>query len=74
MLPAGEKEFDGQPEQLADPMTALYWLILHCEHVPPSAPVYPALHRHEVFVVLPAAETEFDAQTEQLAGPKPDLY
>ena len=41
MLPAGEIEFDVQFKQLTGPITALYWLILHCEHLPPLSPVYP---------------------------------
>jgi len=74
MLPVAAAEFDGQSEQVPGPKTALYWLILHCEHGPPLAPVYPALHRQAVSVVLPAAETEFDGQPEQVAGPNPSLY
>jgi len=74
MLPAGETEFDGQSEQSAGPNSSLYWLILHCEHINPFCPVYPALHSQAVFVVLPAEEVEFDGQAEQEAGPKPDLY
>jgi len=62
MLPAGDEEFDGQSEQVAGPNPALYWLIIHCEHVPPFAPVYPELHSQAVFVMLPAGEEEFDGQ------------
>ena len=40
----------------------------------PFDPVYPALHSHEVWVMLPAGETEFDGQAEQFAGPTPALY
>jgi len=74
MLPAADTEFDGQLEQLPGPKPSLYWLMMHCEHAPPFAPVYPALHLHEVSVVLPAGDTEFDGQFEQLTGPKPSLY
>ena len=73
MLPGRETEFDRQSEQLEGPKPALYWLILHGEHMLPFAPVYPALHSHAVFVILPATEEEFDGQSEQ-EGPKPVLY
>jgi len=74
MLPAREEEFDGQSEQIAGPKPALYWFLLHCEHVEPFCPVYPALHKHDNFVMLPAGEEECDGQSEQVAGPKPALY
>jgi len=60
MLPAGETEFGGQAEQFKSA---------------PFAPVYPALHAHEVkLAILPAGEAEFDGQARQLAGPTPALY
>ena len=74
MLPAREEESDGQSEQLPGPKPALYWFILHCEHMPPFSPLYPALHSHAVFVMLPAGEEEFDIQFKQVPGPKPSLY
>jgi len=57
MLPAGEKVFSGQSVQAAGPSSALYWLILHCEHGPPFSPVYPALHSQAVIVMLPATHS-----------------
>jgi len=45
----------------------------HWEHVPPFAPVNPALHWHAVFIILPAKETEFAGQFVQVADPSPDL-
>ena len=41
-----------------DPATDLYFPAAQTSHV--LTPVYPALHRHAVLVVLPAVETEFD--------------
>jgi len=70
MLPAGETEFDGQSEQLAGPNPTLYWLIPHCVHAAPFAPVCPALQAQ----VLPSGDEEFDGQSEQVAGPNPALY
>jgi len=61
-------------EHATGPKPALYWLLPHCEHAAPFAPVYPALHSQAVLVVLTAAETEFEGQSEQSAGPKPTLY
>jgi len=58
MLPAVVVEFDGQSEQVAEPNPTLYVPLPHCKHCPPFTPVYPALHSHEVFVMLPAAEIE----------------
>jgi len=36
--------------------------------------VYPALHRHAVFMLLAATDTEFDGHDSQNVGPDPALY
>ena len=69
MLPAAETVVDGQSEQLAGPKTSLYWLILHAVQMLPSAPVNPALHWQEAFVMLPAGEVELLLHTTQAEGP-----
>jgi len=74
MLPAGEEEFDKQSEQIAGPNPALYWFIMQTEHVSPFAPVYPALHSQEVFIMLATGDEESDGQSEQVAGPRMGLY
>ena len=74
MLPSGEYESAKQSTQAPGPDPALYVPPVHCEHVPPFPPVYPALHSQAVFVILPAGEAEFDRQSEQVAGPNPSLY
>jgi hypothetical protein len=73
MLAAAETEFDGQDAQRAGPNSDLYVSTKHSEHLSPSAPVYPALHRHEVFTMLAAVEVEFDGQAMQMADPNPAL-
>ena len=52
--PAGADEPRPQSVHAADPDPALYLPIAQAAHTPPSGPVYPALHRHAVMVVLPA--------------------
>ena len=74
VLPAAETELARQDVQRAGPSPALYVPAKHCEHVAPSAPVYPALHSHAVLMMLPAAETEFAGQPTQPEFPVPDLY
>jgi len=72
MLPGGDREFDSQSEQIAEPNPALYWLILHCEHKFPFPPVYPALHSHAVLMMLAGREIEEEGQFVQV-GPNPAL-
>ena len=67
ILPAVENELARQDVQRADPRLALYVPAKHCKHVPPSAPVYPALQIHAVMAVLPAGEFEFAGQLTQAA-------
>jgi len=72
VLPAREEAFESHQEQLAGPKTSLYWLILHAVQMLASAPVNPALHWQEAFVMLPATEVESVGQCVQL-GPNPGL-
>jgi hypothetical protein len=65
VLPAGELESAGQPRQPEEPVSALYVPSKHCEHVAPSAPVYPALHWQAVSAVLCTGEFEFAGQVVQ---------
>ena len=59
VLPAGEKEFAGQPRQIEEPLSCVYVPPKHVVHVPPSGPLDPALHRHAARAVLPVGEPEF---------------
>jgi len=63
VLPAGESEFAGQSTQIEEPVAALYVPPKHGVHVPPSAPLDPALHTQAVTAVLPAGESEFVRQS-----------
>ena len=74
VLPAGEKEFAGQPTQPEEPVPPLYVPPKHCVHVPPSGPVDPALQMQAATAVLPAGESEFVGQPRQGEGPVADLY
>ncbi len=49
----------------AEPMESLYSCrtASHAVHVPPFAPVYPALHWHLIFSLLPLAEIEFEGHS-----------
>jgi len=46
--------------QLCDPVAGLYVPAAQMVHVPPSGPVYPALHTHWEMEVLPAGECELE--------------
>ena len=48
----------GQLVQLSAPLALLYVPDSHARHVPPSGPVYPALHVQAAAAVLPAGEDE----------------
>lgn len=55
-----------QSEQAAEPLTALYLPATHPEHVPPFAPVYPALQAHAATSELELGAFEFEAQAKQV--------
>jgi len=72
VLPAGEKEFAGQPRQIVEPVAAVYVPPKHIVHVPPLGPLNPALQTQEVRAVLPADESEFAGQSRQIEAPVSD--
>jgi hypothetical protein len=53
-----------QNVQARAPAVSLYLPAPHAVHVPPSGPVYPALHRHQL-VATPAGDTAFARQASQ---------
>jgi acid stress-induced BolA-like protein IbaG/YrbA len=67
-------EFSLQAVQAAEPLSVLYVPAAHAEHRSPYAPVYPALHRQLVWLVLPMAELEIEGQLEHWALPVVALY
>lgn len=52
-------ELAGQSVQAAEPMPSLYLPAAHSEHITPSSPVYPSLHRQLFWRVLPLGDCEF---------------
>jgi hypothetical protein len=63
-----------QSVHAAEPSNSLYFPAAHAEHVPPSAPVYPALHRQLLESPLPRTEIECSGQVLQGAEPELGLY
>ena len=51
-----------QSKQAVDPLTSLYLPATHAVHVPPFAPVYPALHEHAVMTELELGAFAFRGQ------------
>ena len=64
MLALGEIELVGQLEHTAGPVPVLYCPGVHAVHVPPLAPVKPALHVQAAIAVLPLGEIELVGQLE----------
>jgi len=58
-LPSGESVLIGHLLQLSGPDVSLYVPAIHLEHVPPLAPVKPALHSQEDKESLPSGAAEF---------------
>jgi hypothetical protein len=57
-----------------EPIESLYVPATHAEHASPSAPVYPALHRHLVNSILPTKEIEFTGHPMHSPEPECSLY
>ena len=52
----------GHSEQASDPFVALYLPASHAAQVPPSGPVYPALHLQSVTLSEDGREFDSDGQ------------
>ena len=65
VFPARDVLLKGQFVQSADPISVLYVPTEHCIQVPPSGPVYPALHWQSVRALLPVGECELERQEVQ---------
>jgi hypothetical protein len=63
-----------QSVHLIEPIASLYVPATHAEHASPSAPVYPALHRHLVNRLLPTKEIEFTGHPLHPPEPERSLY
>jgi hypothetical protein len=74
VLPLPELEVEGQLEQVAFPVVALYFAATHTMHVPPSGPVDPASHRQLVFRKLALGDCEFAGHSVQIIEPGVVLY
>jgi hypothetical protein len=74
MEPLGDCEFNGQPVQLAEPVTVLYVFASQIVQLPASGPVYPSLQLQFVDAVEPLGDCEFSGQAWQLAEPVTLLY
>jgi hypothetical protein len=68
-LPAGEVLDTGHTVHGIDPATFLYFPASHAVHVPPLAPVYPALQTHAVRAVLLVGEVLEPGQLVQVPVP-----
>jgi len=69
LLAAAEAEFEGQIEQDSLPTFCLEVLTAHGVHVPPFAPVYPALHMQLVCAALAGTDIDMGGQSRQTAEP-----
>ena len=55
-----------QSEQVAEPLTDLYFPATHPVHIPPFEPVYPTLQEQEPTAELDVGAFEFEGQVEHV--------